>query len=67
MPWDRVEGMSGVCRIFHEDYNGRTYPKIDRYVPAGDVENEVKEEKSTEAADASQSDSEPSGELPFEI
>lgn len=67
MPWDRVEGMSGVCRIFHEDYNGRTYPKIDRYVPCDASEDEVKEEKSTEATDAPESESEATGELPFEI
>ncbi|MBO4579262.1 MAG: DUF669 domain-containing protein [Clostridiales bacterium] len=33
MPWDKVPGARGRCKIIHEDYNGRPTVRIDRYLP----------------------------------
>lgn len=32
MPWDKVLGSTGRVTIKHEDYNGKTNCKVDRYV-----------------------------------
>lgn len=61
MPWDKVMGATGRCRIKHEEWDGRTVAKLDRYVWTDrKVQNDDKVvEEATEA------DSE--GSLPFEI
>lgn len=33
MPWDKIAGRSGRCKIKHEEYNGSTYVRIDKYLP----------------------------------
>lgn len=53
MPWEKVVGASGRCKINHEDYNGSVSVKIEKYLPKG------------QKTLASQAPTEP--ELPFEL
>lgn len=34
MPWNQVAEAKGRCRIKHEDYNGKTSAKVDKYLPS---------------------------------
>lgn len=53
MPWDKVPGAQGICKLIHEDYNGQTQARIGAYItPSG---------QASEAAKA------PAEEMPFEI
>ena len=37
MPWDKVLGAQGRCKIKHEEYNGNTSVKIERYIAKQDT------------------------------
>lgn len=53
MPWDKVRGKEGRCKLEHEEYNGKTYGKVTKYLPMTG--------SAAEAATA------PAQDMPFEI
>lgn len=38
MKWQLVPGSKGKCKVGHEDYNGNTYNRINKFYPAYDQE-----------------------------